>query len=44
VGRITKTVSSRRQRGRVLAERPRAGATLSFGTKIRLIVGKGPRK
>ena len=37
-------VSSPRKRGRVLAEKPRPGATLRGGTKIQLIVGKGPRK
>jgi beta-lactam-binding protein with PASTA domain len=43
VGRITRLVSSPRKRGRVLAEKPRPGATLRGGTKIQLIVGKGPR-
>jgi beta-lactam-binding protein with PASTA domain len=44
VGRIKRIVSSRKKRGRVLAERPKPGAMLRGGAKIRLIVGKGPRK
>jgi serine/threonine-protein kinase len=44
VGRITRLFSSRRMRGRVLAEQPKPGARLGSGTKIQLIMGKGPRK
>jgi beta-lactam-binding protein with PASTA domain len=44
VGRIAWLVSPRRNRGRVLAEKPKPGATLRGGAKIQLIVGKGPKK
>jgi len=44
VGTLTRRVSSRKKRGRVLAEKPKPGATLEGGTKIQLIVGKGPRE
>jgi hypothetical protein len=44
VGRITRLFSSRKLRGRVLAEKPKPGARLRSGTKIQLIMGKGPRK
>jgi beta-lactam-binding protein with PASTA domain len=44
VGRITRLVSSRKKRGRVLVEKPKPGAMLRGGAKIRLIVGRGPRK
>jgi beta-lactam-binding protein with PASTA domain len=43
VGTITKRFSTRKQRGRVLAEKPKPGATFRGGTKIQLLVGKGPR-
>jgi serine/threonine-protein kinase len=44
VGTVTRLFSSRKMRGRVLAENPKPGARLRRGTKIHLMVGKGPRK
>jgi beta-lactam-binding protein with PASTA domain len=43
VGKITRKTSSLRKKGRVLAQRPRAGRTLRRGAKVNLKVGKGPR-
>jgi len=43
VGKITKKFSTRRKRGRVVAQKPRPGTRLAAGTKLRLTLGKGPR-
>jgi beta-lactam-binding protein with PASTA domain len=44
VGRVTKTFSTLRKRGKVLAQKPRPGRRLRRGTRVSLIVGKGPRR
>jgi beta-lactam-binding protein with PASTA domain len=44
VGKVTKKASTRRQRGRVLAQSPKAGKTLPAGGTTNLKVGKGPKK
>jgi beta-lactam-binding protein with PASTA domain len=41
VGAITRRPSSPAKKGRVLAQRPRAGKTLRKGAKVNLKVGKG---
>jgi len=41
VGKITRTTSSQAKKGRVVAQRPKAGKTLRKGAKIALKVGKG---
>jgi len=41
VGRITKVTSSQAKKGRVLAQRPKAGRTLRKGARVALKVGKG---
>jgi uncharacterized repeat protein (TIGR01451 family) len=42
VGKITKKKSSRKKKGRVLAQSPKPGKTLPAGSKVKLTVGKGP--
>jgi uncharacterized repeat protein (TIGR01451 family) len=44
VGKITKRVSSRRKKGKVLAQKPKPGKVLAAGAKVKLVVGKGPRR
>jgi beta-lactam-binding protein with PASTA domain len=44
VGEVTKKLSSLKQKGRVLAQRPKAGKRLPNGTKVRLTVGRGPKR
>jgi beta-lactam-binding protein with PASTA domain len=44
VGKITRKFSSRRRKGRVLSQKPKAGKTLSAGARVNLKVGKGPRR
>jgi alpha-tubulin suppressor-like RCC1 family protein len=41
-GTITKKVSSVKQKGRVLGQRPRPGTRLAFGARVNLIVARGP--
>jgi hypothetical protein len=43
VGKLTRKFSSKRKKGRVIAQRPRRGKTLRRNSKINLTVGKGPR-
>jgi uncharacterized repeat protein (TIGR01451 family) len=43
VGKITKKKSSRKKKGRVLAQKPKPGKTLPAGSKVKLTVGKGPK-
>jgi beta-lactam-binding protein with PASTA domain len=43
-GKITKKVSSRRLRNHVLKQSPRKGTRLPNGGKVKLTVGKGPRR
>jgi beta-lactam-binding protein with PASTA domain len=44
LGRLTRVSSSAGKKGKVLALRPRAGTVLANRAKVRLVVGKGPRK
>jgi beta-lactam-binding protein with PASTA domain len=44
IGKVTRTVSSRKKKGRVLAQRPKAGTVLTFRGRVRLIVGRGRRR
>jgi beta-lactam-binding protein with PASTA domain len=41
VGTITRTVSSEAKKGRVLAQRPKAGKILRRGARVNLRVGRG---
>ena len=43
VGTVTRAFSPQKTRGRVLAQRPSAGKKLPNGTKVKLVVGKGPK-
>ncbi|HEY7603628.1 MAG TPA: PASTA domain-containing protein [Gaiellaceae bacterium] len=43
VGKLTRKFSKRRQKGRVIAQRPRAGTRLKTGGKVSLTLGKGPK-
>ena len=43
VGKIKKKFSSRKKKGRVLAQKPKPGKTLTGGSKVNLTVGKGPK-
>jgi hypothetical protein len=42
-GRVTRASSPRAKRGRVLSQRPRAGANLPNFGKVNLVIGRGPR-
>jgi beta-lactam-binding protein with PASTA domain len=44
VGRVTRKFSSRRKKGKVLAQSPRPGRRYAVGHRVRLTVGKGPRR
>jgi len=44
VGKVRKKFSTRRKKGKVVAQKPKAGRTLAAGTKVALTVGKGPRR
>ena len=44
VGKIGYAASTKRRKGRVLRERPAAGRHLANGTKVSLVVGRGPRR
>ncbi|HEY6116164.1 MAG TPA: PASTA domain-containing protein [Candidatus Dormibacteraeota bacterium] len=44
VGKITRKFSSRRLKGRVTKQSPRAGRRLANGHKVNITVGKGPRR
>ena len=43
VGHITRKFSSRRLKGKVIRQSPRAGRRLANGHRVNLVVGKGPR-
>jgi Divergent InlB B-repeat domain/PASTA domain/Domain of unknown function DUF11 len=43
VGKITRKLSSRKKKGRVIAQSPTRGKILRSGSKVNLTVGKGPR-
>jgi beta-lactam-binding protein with PASTA domain len=44
VGKITRKPSSRRLKGHVIKQSPRAGRRLANGHKVNLTVGRGPRR
>ncbi len=44
VGRISKAFSRRVKKGRVISQKPAAGKTVAFGTKVNLVVSKGKRR
>jgi hypothetical protein len=43
VGRVTRAYSKRVRKGRVLAQRPKAGRKLKSGTKVNLVVSRGKK-
>jgi hypothetical protein len=43
LGKVTRTFSSPKRKGKVLAQRPKAGKVLAAGSKVNLTVGRGPR-
>ena len=43
VGHVTRKFSSRRLKGKVIHQAPKAGRRLANGHKVNLTVGKGPR-
>jgi PASTA domain/Divergent InlB B-repeat domain len=43
-GKVTRKRSSRKKKGKVLAQRPAPGKDLKSGAKVRLTVGKGPKR
>ena len=44
VGKVHRKISSRRLKGKVIHQSPRAGRRLANGHKVNLVVGKGPRR
>jgi len=44
VGRVVRKTSTRKKKGRVIAQKPKPGKRLTNGAKVNLTVGKGPRK
>jgi beta-lactam-binding protein with PASTA domain len=44
VGRVTRKFSTLKKKGRVLTQVPKAGRRLPRGARVRLVVGKGPRR
>jgi uncharacterized delta-60 repeat protein len=44
IGKVKRKASKPAKKGRVLAQSPRPGATVSSGTKVNLVIGKGRRK
>jgi beta-lactam-binding protein with PASTA domain len=44
VGTLTRKSSTRKKKGRVLAQRPRAGTVLANRARVRLTVGRGRRR
>jgi uncharacterized repeat protein (TIGR01451 family) len=43
-GKVRKQFSTRRKKGKVVAQKPKAGKRLKAGTKVALWTGKGPRR
>jgi uncharacterized repeat protein (TIGR01451 family) len=43
-GKVRKQFSSRRKKGKVVAQKPKAGRRLHAGAKVQLWIGKGPRR
>jgi hypothetical protein len=44
LGRVTYVKSTKRKKGRVVAEKPRAGKRLGTNAKVTLVVGRGPKR
>jgi uncharacterized delta-60 repeat protein len=44
VGKVTRKRSKAAKKGRVLSQRPKAGATVLGGTKVNLVLGKGRKR
>jgi hypothetical protein len=44
LGKVTRAFSRRKSKGRVLRQKPKAGKTLLAGSKVKLTIGKGPRR
>jgi hypothetical protein len=43
-GKVTRKFSSTKKKGKVIGQTPKAGKTLPAGSKVKLTVGKGPRR
>jgi uncharacterized repeat protein (TIGR01451 family) len=43
-GKVRKKFSTRRKKGKVVAQKPKAGKRFKAGTKVALWIGKGPRR
>ncbi len=43
VGAVRRSYSTARHKGRIVAQRPRAGALVAAGTRVHLVVGRGRR-
>ena len=43
-GKVASKASSKKKKGVVLGQSPRAGTTLANGARVNLVVGKGPKK
>jgi len=43
-GKVSRRVSVKRKRGKVLAQSPRAGRKLANGHRVNLVVGRGRRR
>ena len=44
LGKVKKKFSTRRKKGKVIAQKPRAGKQLKAGSKVALTIGRGPRR
>jgi beta-lactam-binding protein with PASTA domain len=43
-GKVRRKFSTRRKKGKVVAQKPKAGRTLKAGSKVALTLGNGPRR
>jgi beta-lactam-binding protein with PASTA domain len=44
LGQVAYTLTTARKRGRIVAQRPRAGARRNAGARVNVVVGRGPRR
>jgi hypothetical protein len=44
VGKVSYAKSTKKKKGKVIGQRPRAGSHRANGAKVKLVVGKGPKK
>ena len=44
VGKVSYAKSTRKRKGRVIGQKPRAGSHRANGAKVNLVVGRGPKK